>query len=248
MQFNSYLNDVLITIQKYYNKNNDICFAQSSFLIKESGTNAQYLDINLEKLKNSNMLSYKKNTCNVYAIRLTDNGKKYLNEYQKTLEKELKEDTNFLVSFGEKKIYNILDKLCSKNFKLLTKVRLVDAINRNILPSKYKDFSIKSHLDFVICKHNKSTNFLRPLLAVEFDGCHNNIQKIRDNIKNEICKLNKLPIIRIEGSESLNGKNIILKILKTQSDYIETNEDNDYIEFFKNILENFDYLIKIFDN
>jgi len=107
-----------------------------------------------------------------------------------------------VIIFREPKVDSILRRqLTKEGYRILQKVRLADAIakDRNDqLPQRDFDYYTKAHLDFLVTRDDL------PVFAVEFDGAghmqdEHAIEK--DVIKNRLCKLASLPLLRITSSE-----------------------------------------------
>lgn len=104
---------------------------------------------------------------------------------------------NHFFSKYEEISYSKLKPICEENgAHVFPKVRLIDAIPDIRKSDTWVSFALKSHLDFFITDID-----YHPLFAVEFDGSYHNseLQKSRDNIKNDLCDRFKLPLLRING-------------------------------------------------
>lgn len=109
------------------------------------------------------------------------------------------------------------------------KVRLADVIDLDTLPIDYahKSFGLRSHFDFVIYR-----DYI-PQYAVEFDGPSHftERQKERDQKKDHLCDLSRLPILRINSRHLTKdfGKITLLSwIIETyemQSGFYEAQEN-----------------------
>lgn len=114
---------------------------------------------------------------------------------------------NLIVSYGEKSTNHLLHELFKNTkYKVSHKVRLADIfdINEKKWTSKEGKFMLMAHFDFVITKHE----YMKPLLAVEFDGEYHNDEKQieRDILKEKICEKSKFPLCRFKN-EDLKQKN-----------------------------------------
>lgn len=123
--------------------------------------------------------------------------------------------SNLLVSNGEINLYKLLKGIYRNNFEIMVKVRVIDVIkNKYLLNKEHIDFAIKSHFDFLVCDLN-----LNPIVAIEFDGYHDDNQVNRDKIKDEICNTLGLPIIRIKNDEPITTYTIASKLIMCIHDY-----------------------------
>ena len=92
-------------------------------------------------------------------------------------------------------------RLSNEGFRIFAKIRLCDVINKEKgerLSDREFDYLTKAHLDFLIVKDNISK------FAVEFDGAQhlNDLKTIeRDVLKNKLCKMAALPLLRISAQE-----------------------------------------------
>ncbi len=107
-----------------------------------------------------------------------------------------------LLYFREPEVRTILERhLAKEGYSVYPKVRLQDAIGLDRserLPAREFDFLTRAHLDFVVALREM------PVFAVEFDGIdHRHDPKTieRDAIKNSLCKLANLPLLRITSTE-----------------------------------------------
>lgn len=100
----------------------------------------------------------------------------------------------------EKITYEKVDSICKEmNASVFPKVRIADVftISQSGLTSEEYSFALKSHFDFTVYD-NKS---LLPLFAIEYDGLshRSEIQKSRDNIKNNLVQRFNLPLLRVNS-------------------------------------------------
>jgi hypothetical protein len=107
-----------------------------------------------------------------------------------------------------KKIMNLPEKVTHSRLKIVCKdygasvcpkIRLADVFpikGSGISNNEYR-FALQAHFDFLITDNN-----FRPLFAVEFDGFshHDESQKQKDEIKNRLCDLFGLPLLRINSN------------------------------------------------
>lgn len=83
--------------------------------------------------------------------------------------------------------------------RILPKVRVADAlpINNSKISDRWFGFALRSHFDFVVVDAQT-----RPLFAVEYDGPSHatSRQRERDSIKDSLCDLFHLPILRVNSN------------------------------------------------
>lgn len=92
-------------------------------------------------------------------------------------------------------------KLAKEGYHIFRKIRLADVINKDQgdwLSEREFSYFTRAHFDFVIANDNG------PKFAVEFDGSYHfkdpkTIE--RDAIKNKLCKMAELPLLRISAQE-----------------------------------------------
>ncbi len=95
----------------------------------------------------------------------------------------------------------MLAEYAEKNgYRLSLKMRLRDAIDVDDLPltRRERDFAFTAHLDFVAFDAGSHL----PVLAVEYDGPQHltdDRQIERDQIKNRLCEVARLPLLRIDN-------------------------------------------------
>lgn len=96
------------------------------------------------------------------------------------------------------------------------KVRVADVVDLDALQIDYshKSFGLRAHFDFLIARD------YRPLYAIEFDGPSHAaaVQQERDKKKDRLCKLEGLPILRINGrhlAEDYGTLTLIAWIMET---------------------------------
>lgn len=195
----NYLYQLLETIYNFYDFKKDICYIDRNLLINESKNEKSFIDTNLRRLQYEELIIANSETKNIYSIRITPKGKKELLDTKSCL----------LVSYGEKEMYKLLKDVCSDNYEVMTKVSVIDIIrNKQNLDRLLVDFAYKSHFDFVI-----SDKQLNPVMVFEYDGNHDEEQHKRDELKDKICELNHIPIVRITGNESINIKTLASKLI-----------------------------------
>lgn len=82
---------------------------------------------------------------------------------------------------------------------IFPKVRVADVIDPDEVGAAgdLKTYALKAHFDFVVCR-----NHWDPVYAIEFDGASHasNRQRERDAKKDELCKRDNLPILRIHSA------------------------------------------------
>lgn len=112
-----------------------------------------------------------------------------------------------VLNYSEKNVYKILKSIEIKhNCTVLNKIRIADTIliKNSGIRNKLYNYALSSHFDFLIC----NSNFF-PLFAVEFDGpLHESQDQLyKDHLKNELCDLFELPILRINNKYSYQMSN-----------------------------------------
>lgn len=132
----------------------------------------------------------------------------------------------YLFTRSEEYFFEILNEIVKNTeYHVFPKVRLWDIVH---IWSNYKnDYAsqnkIKSkHVDYVICKGQKFT----PVLIIELDGKSHQTDPdtiYNDNVKDNILKAAKLPLMRVQAKDSKDDYDI---------DYIKS-EILDIIECFK---------------
>lgn len=101
---------------------------------------------------------------------------------------------------AEQKTKDHLDKWISDKGLILaskTRFREILEFDKNELNKHEREYYFNAHLDFVLLKDNEA------LLVVEFDGkshSESDDTKRRDKLKNKLCKIGKIPIIRVNFS------------------------------------------------
>lgn len=102
------------------------------------------------------------------------------------------------VNPDEKKTDGIICDIMEKNgYRVCPKMRVADVFQvdkRNLEPKKFY-YSLGAHFDFTIVNNEDDPQF-----SVEFDGLYHEVNKEamqKDQFKNEICKMNNYPLIRI---------------------------------------------------
>lgn len=92
-------------------------------------------------------------------------------------------------------------QLCQVGYRVMPKVRLQDAIGKGVgdwLSDREFSYFTRAHLDFLVTENSL------PIFAVEFDGPFHKVDAVtceRDLMKNRLCKLANLPLLRISASE-----------------------------------------------
>lgn len=107
----------------------------------------------------------------------------------------------------------ILSASREHNAECFSLIRVADVfkdITNSGLDRETVSFSLKSHLDFLICD-NDST----PLFAVEYDGAHHSHpeQMRRDLLKDNICRHFGFPIVRINSRHLYKWEEDVIKWL-----------------------------------
>ena len=104
---------------------------------------------------------------------------------------------NVLVNFHEKVTDRLLSTVATDTGdRLLAKVRLADVIDVEHVTGRAKQYALAAHLDFVMVHAETSA----PRFAVELDGSQHwddPVVRERDRIKDELCELAGLPLLRI---------------------------------------------------
>ncbi|MBY0239667.1 MAG: DUF2726 domain-containing protein [Burkholderiaceae bacterium] len=106
-----------------------------------------------------------------------------------------------LLNGYEEVTYEALCHACRENgAKVFPKVRVADVLRLegSGVASEHFSFGLRSHFDFVVTAENYD-----PLFSVEFDGpLHktSEIQRHRDNMKNELCDHFDHPLLRINSN------------------------------------------------
>ncbi len=93
--------------------------------------------------------------------------------------------------------------------RLLTKVRLADAIDVGDWGNPHRDFAMRAHLDFLMVNAAKS----EPIFAVEIDGARhktNQVQRRRDVLKDELCRAAGLPLLRVGSDFARREGSVVL--------------------------------------
>jgi len=104
--------------------------------------------------------------------------------------------------FREPEVHaTLLRQLSRKGYRIYPKVRLADVIARDRdewMAERYFQYLLRAHLDFVVTKDDTA------VFAVEFDGLHHLQDPAtmeRDAIKNCLCRVANLPMLRITSTE-----------------------------------------------
>jgi len=119
-----------------------------------------------------------------------------------------------LDSSGEKITYRIIETtLRDSNYRVFTKVRLGDLLQAEVDELSYEEgrFLLMSHFDFVVCEGKKDS--FTPLFAIEFDGPQHKFdeaQRKRDILKNRLCLIVLLPLLRITYAELNKFENVTI--------------------------------------
>jgi very-short-patch-repair endonuclease len=116
-----------------------------------------------------------------------------------------------ILNFREPVVDLILRRrLSNEGFRIFAKIRLCDVINKEQgerLSDREFEYLSRAHLDFLIAKDNI------PKFAVEFDGARHLIDAKtieRDVLKNKLCKMAELPLLRITVQEIEETEKITL--------------------------------------
>lgn len=99
----------------------------------------------------------------------------------------------------------LIRKSKEHDIHIYSKVRLADVfdIKFGITPKEIYNYALKSHFDFTVYNYN-----YYPLFVVEVDGIQHNTnitQRNNDIMKNKLCKINNLPILRINSNYILKN-------------------------------------------
>lgn len=107
-------------------------------------------------------------------------------------------NTSEQITFSE-----IMKGFEGEDYFIFPKLQIKDVLDNEIckkLTKRERNYFNTSHFDFVVTEKNH-----RPLFAVEFDGPYHEIYKEsvrpRDIIKNRICQIAELPLIRVSDYE-----------------------------------------------
>ncbi|WP_188911266.1 DUF2726 domain-containing protein [Salinarimonas ramus] len=103
----------------------------------------------------------------------------------------------FFFNKSEERVSDELEEIAAQNgLRVRAKVRLSDVISKGktVLTRREFDFYTRSHCDFLITDRRH-----RPRFIVEYDGPlhHSDIQKWRDQIKNDLCQRAGIGLLRI---------------------------------------------------
>lgn len=112
---------------------------------------------------------------------------------------------NRLVDRYEQMTHNAVKPIADRfGLSIFPKVRVADVIDPDEVGATgdLKNYALKAHFDFVICR-----NSWDPVYAIEFDGASHQSarQRERDAKKDELCKRDNLPILRIHSEHLTTG-------------------------------------------